>query len=194
LIKNPCDGIRRIKIPERQPIFYSKKEFRKLLEVIDQEDIRDLVIFAVNTGLRSMELIKLQLNQINFNERLVTLDNRNHITKSKRIRTIPLNDMALEIIQKRKPNIKQVIFTMNGKEYKQDVLSKTFKKYVRKAKLNDKLNFHSLRHTFASWLVQAGVDIFRIQRLLGHADISTTQIYVHLRRDDLKSSVNCITI
>ena len=100
--------------------------------------------------------------------------------------------MAFETIEKRLPNVAQEIFTINGKSIQQDLFSKNFKKYVRKAKLNDKLNFHSLRHSFASWLVQAGVDVFRIQRLLGHADISTTMIYAHLRKDDLKVSVNTI--
>ena len=56
--------------------------------------------------------------------------------------------------------------------------------------LNPQLNRHSLRHTFASWLVQAGVSIFEVSKLLGHSDIRVTEIYSHLRAEDLLNSVN----
>ena len=192
LLNNPCKGIKRFKLPERQPLFYSKEDFKKLIDVIDNEDLKDLVLFAVNTGLRQMELIMLEWRQINFKDKFLTLDNNNgHITKSKRIRTIPLNSACIEILQKRYES-KSVhnVFTINSEPINQGWLSRDFKHYVLNAGLNPKLNFHSLRHTHASWLVQSGVSIYIIQQLLGHADISTTAIYAHLRRDDLQSAVN----
>ena len=78
------------------------------------------------------------------------------------------------------------IFTQYGEAIDADKLSRFFKRYVLRAKVNPKLNFHSLRHTFASWLVQKGVSIYVVSRLLGHSDVKTTQIYAHLRQDDLK--------
>lgn len=66
------------------------------------------------------------------------------------------------------------------------------KKYVRGAKLNDRLNFHALRHTFATWLVQKGVSIYIVSKLLGHADVKTTQIYAHLQTNDLREVVDQI--
>jgi site-specific recombinase XerD len=81
------------------------------------------------------------------------------------------------------------VFTLFDKPIDQGWLSRDFKHYVLNAGLNPKLNFHSLRHTYASWLVQAGVSIYIIQQLLGHADISTTAIYSHLRREDLTIAV-----
>jgi integrase len=191
LLTNPCKGIKRFKLPERQPLFYTKEDFKKLLDVIEDEDLKDLVIFAVNTGLRQMELIMLEWRQINLTEKFLTLDNNNgHITKSKRIRTIPLNSACVEILQKRFANkISQNVFTLIDKPIDQGWLSRDFKHYVVNAGLNPKLNFHSLRHTYASWLVQAGVSIYIIQQLLGHADISTTAIYSHLRREDLTIAV-----
>ena len=193
LLTNPCKGIKRYKLPERQPLFYSKEDFSKLIDAIDNQDLKDLVLFAVNTGMRQMELITLEWRQINFDENFLTLDNQVHITKSKRIRTIPLNSTCIEIVKRRlatAPNDCKNVFTFSGIPIEQKWLSKKFKTYVIKAKVNNKLNFHSLRHTNASWLVQSGISIYLVSKLLGHADIKTTEIYAHLRREDLRNAVN----
>ncbi|MHB9012514.1 MAG: tyrosine-type recombinase/integrase [Ignavibacteriaceae bacterium] len=195
LIENPSKDIKRIKTPEILPKFFSKVEFQKLLDIIDKTDLKDLVIFAVNTGLRQSELLNLRFKQINFNDKSVILDNQGHITKSKKVRTVPLNDIALNIIHKRYAgDLNNVVFTLEGSPIKQDFIVHKFKKYVRLAEINPKLNFHSLRHTFASWLVQKGVSIFKVSKLLGHADVTTTQIYAHLNNEDLKGSVDLLNL
>ncbi|OQY69563.1 MAG: hypothetical protein B6D44_17650 [Ignavibacteriales bacterium UTCHB2] len=190
LVENPCKGIKRFKLPERQPIFYTKEDFKKLLAVIDDEDLRELVLFAANTGLRQMELITLEWRQINLDENILVLDNQGHVTKSKRIITIPLNSTCVEILQKRLKRNEENVFTLFDKPIDQGWLSRNYKTYVLKAELNSKLNFHSLRHSYASWLVQAGVSIYVVSKLLNHADIKTTEIYAHLRRDDMRTAVN----
>ena len=190
LIENPCKNIKKIKVPQKLPLYYSQSDFEKLMEAITNEDIKDLVIFAVNTGMRQMELIKLQWDQIDFEKEIVILDNQNHITKGKRVRTIPLNSKALNVLEKRRLNRKgKIVFTLNGNTMRQVYLSQVFGEYVEDAEINIKLNFHSLRHTFASRLVQKGVSIYEVSKLLGHADIKTTQIYAHLRSDDLRNAV-----
>ncbi len=189
LKSNPLSRIKRINVPEKLPTFFTQDEFSKLLNVIDKEDVKDLVIFAVNTGLRQSELLNLQFRLVNFGNRTIILDNQTHITKSKRIRSVPLNETAFNIVQKRNDARYQNVFTLRESGIKQDWIVHNFKKYVLKAKLNPKLNFHSLRHTFASWLVQSGISIYEVSKLLGHADIKTTQIYAHLRTDDLRNAV-----
>lgn len=191
LLENPCKGVKKIKTPQKLPIFYSEEDFIKLLSVIDSKDISDLAIFAVNTGMRQMELLKLEWNQINMLDKIVILDNQHHVTKGKRVRTIPLNAKAFEVLQTRDKN-KTIVFNYNGLPMSQDFLSHKFATYVKRAGINNKLNFHSLRHTFASWLVQAGVSIYEVSKLLGHSDIKTTQIYAHLRGDDLRRSVELL--
>ena len=140
-----------------------------------------------------MELLTLQWDQINFRDKLLTLDNRNHLTKSKKIRTIPLNIASMQIIVERESKkTSKNVFTYLDNAITQDQISKVFKKYVLKAKINPQLNFHSLRHTFASWLVQKGVSIYHVSKLLGHSDIKTTEIYSHLRAEDLRSAVEML--
>lgn len=77
---------------------------------------------------------------------------------------------------------------------KEDFVSKTFKRYVRLSGLNPALHFHSLRHSFATWLVQDGVSIYAIKELFGHADVKTTQVYSDLQPEQLHSTVNRISI
>ena len=190
LLENPSKTIKSIKPPERLPVFFSKSEFKKLLGAIDLKDIKDLVILACNSGLRQSELINLTFKQVNFKDRTIILDNQQHVTKSKKVRTVPLNNTAFSVIENRYTGIMEdLIFTINNEPIKQDFLVHKFKKYVRSTDINQSLKFHSLRHTFASWLVQEGVSIFKVSKLLGHADVSTTQIYAHLKQEDLKDSV-----
>jgi site-specific recombinase XerD len=193
LTTNPCTGIKRFKIPEKLPLYFSQAELAKLLANIDNADLRDVAMFAVNTGLREMEIISLTWDQIDLPGRVVILSNQSHVTKSSRVRNVPLNKTAMDVLMQRKgAGDGSLVFTYKGRRIHQNHFSGKFKKYILRSGLNPKYNFHSLRHTFASWLVQAGVSIYEVSKLLGHADIKTTQIYAHLRSDDLRRSVELL--
>ncbi len=99
---DPSKGIKSVKPPERLPLFYREEEFERLINVMDSQDFRDLTIFAANTGLRQKELIELTWRNIDLNTRTLTLDNVGFITKSRRVRSVPLNDMAYSILLSRK--------------------------------------------------------------------------------------------
>jgi len=174
------------------PVFFSREDFNKLISVIDNQDLKDLIIFALHTGCRQMELLTAEWNQVDFERYLLILDNRNHITKSKKIRSIPLNKTAIEVVLRRKEinSYNQKIFIHKGRELIPKRVQNNFRKYIKEASLNPKLNFHSLRHTFASWLVQRGVSIYEVSKLLGHSDIKITQVYAHLGEQDLRNSVD----
>jgi integrase/recombinase XerD len=190
LSENLCLGIRTPKVPEKMPLFLSRDEFQILLSVIDNADIADLVTFAVNTGCRQGEVISLLWSQVNLDERRLILDNRAYMTKSKRVRTIPLNKTVIELLKRRKEkSSNEFVFTLEGKEVDTNRMNKLFKKYVKKAKLNPSLHYHNLRHSFASWLVMQGVSLYQVQRLLGHQTSSVTQIYAHLTNDNLAATV-----
>jgi len=190
---NPCNSIKRIKLPEKQPKFFSREEYDKLLAVIDDKQFADMVEISANTGLRQMELITLKWEHVNLDGGMITLNNHGHITKGKKIRSIPLNKIALGIFANLIPNKKcEYVFSTSNEKLKPNYVTKKFKSFVRKAQVNPQLNWHSLRHSFASWLVQAGVGIYQISKLLGHADIKTTQIYAHVRAEDLRASINLL--
>lgn len=192
--KNPLDKIKRIKVPEKQPLFFTKKEFAKVCKAISRKkeyDLLDLTIFAIYTGLRRGELLNLKWNQINIDSKLLFLNNSDFITKSKRIRTVPLSKKAIAVL-KRRNRIDEFVFNRNGEKFDGDYVTHKFKKYVIDAEINNKLHWHSLRHTFASWLVQKDVPIQKVSMLLGHSDLSTTQIYAHLTVNDLQESVSVL--
>ncbi len=178
---NPCNGIKPVKPPEKLPLFFSKEDYKTFINIVDNIELKNIFNLAVNTGLREGELSALTPAQIDYKRGLIILDNHSHVTKTDRIRSIPLNSVALESLK-----------DFGGFDYKGDRLRKAFKKYLRKTKLNPALHFHSLRHTFASWLVQAGVSLYEVSKLLGHTNIKTTQIYAHLAPGNLRGAVERI--
>lgn len=187
---NPVTNAIRFRLPEKMPKFMTKLEVDKLLGACDN-DYKDLINFAVNTGLRQAEIISLKISQIDFGNKFVILDNENHITKSKKVRSIPLNDSALASVIYRVPLADGTIFYDSLKPFNDRMMQKKLRIIFDSVGLH-KYSFHSLRHTFASWLVQAGVSIFVVKELLGHSDIKTTMIYAKLNQDNLRDSVNRI--
>ncbi|MBK7105812.1 MAG: site-specific integrase [Ignavibacteriae bacterium] len=191
--KNYFTDIPNFRIPEKQPKFFTKNEYQLLFNSVTELWFRDIIEIAYNTGMRQMEILTLNWNQVDLPNKSITLDNQNYINKSKRVRQVYLSKRACEIINRLyKFKNCDLLFHNNFKEFKQDHISKKFKKHVRRLEINQSLNFHSLRHSFASRLVQNGVSIYHVSKLLGHADIKTTEIYAHLRAEDLKESVEML--
>jgi site-specific recombinase XerD len=112
------------------------------------------------------------------------------------MRIIPLNDTSLYLLQSRQgKDASGYVFSLNGKPIFADWITHLFKRYVRAANLsNQDIHFHSLRHSFASWLAQDGTSVYVIKDLLGHSDVKTTQIYSHLQPESLHSEVNKISV
>jgi site-specific recombinase XerD len=195
--ENPFQKSSQIKVPERLPVFMSKTEFIKLLFVVKEPELKDLYLFAVMTGLRLGEILNLQWNSIDMERRLIMLLNSAHFsTKSGKCHAIPMNDAVYEILSRRFliRIASDYVFHRKGRQLQESYVSHKFKKYIRQLGLNEKLHFRSLRHTFASWLVQDGVSLYEVQKLLGHSNISVTQFYGHLQPERLHSTVNRISI
>ena len=85
-----------------------------------------------------------------------------------------------------------IFYRIRGIKLNEDYVRKNFKAAVRDAGLNDNIHFHTLRHSFASRLIQKGASLFVVKELLGHEDMKTTQIYSHLRTDDLITAINLL--
>lgn len=183
-----------IKIAKQPPVFMSQEEFDKLLGLVPNQNLRDLYAVAGNTGLRLSEILNLKWSNISLSKKQIAVVNTEEFTtKSGRSRIVPMNQSVFEILTRRNGRQSQESFVFcksNGFRYHRDYVSHRFKKYVRRAKLNDKYHFHILRHSFASWLALKEVPIFSIQQLLGHASVNTTLQYAHLSSSVLHSAVD----
>ena len=156
----------------------------------------DAVRFAVGSGLRRGELCALRWGAVDIPGRMIHVRNADGFTtKSGRERAVPLVGEAYVVAvrldaerDERGLPFDRRAFVLSGADggpLNGSYASKRFRKYRRLAKLPEEVNFHSLRHTFASWWVQRGGDLYRLKEVLGHADIQTTMKYAHLRRESL---------
>lgn len=196
ITENQFLHVSRPKVAESRPVYFTAEQFEKLLKVIYDPEIRDISILAVSTGMRLSEIINLRWQDVDFNRRLINIVNRNGFTtKTKKNRSIPINRSLLEVLVIRENAAQNhLVFHDRFKPWRDTKLSKKFKDYVRKAKLPEGLRFHSLRHTFASWLVQRGVSLYEVSRLLGHSTVKMSEKYAHLQTNELHDTINKIAI
>ena len=105
-----------------------------------------------------------------------------------------MNMKTLQILTERQLSFSgsERVFTYQGKPVKQLFISHKFKKLVRKSGNNPQLSFHSLRHSFATLLIQKGVPIYQVSKLLTHSDLRVTQIYTHLSEQNLRDAVGLL--
>jgi integrase len=186
-------------VPESSPVFFTKEDFQKLLNVIKQAWLKEAVVFTVLTGLRRGELINLRWQDVDLQRRvLIVQSNPTFKTKQGKKRTLPLNETAFHLLTlKHSHSIGEYVFMHNGKQIAEDWISQLFKRAVKdkEAGLNEKLHWHSLRSSFASWLVIDGVSIYAVSKLLGHSSVAITQKhYAHLATENLHNDVNKISI
>jgi len=197
LDSNPFEGVRLAGVPEREPLFFSPTDFEKLVACIKGNWLKEIVLFAVLTGMRRGELLNLRWQDVDLHTRTIQIHSTPTFrTKQDRKRAIPLNDRAFYLLQSRYgKDTSEYVFTLNGKQIFDGWLTHAFKKVVTRAKLGKEgLHFHSLRHTFASWLAQDGVSLYEVQKLLGHSSSSMTEVYSHLQPEQMHSTVNRIDI
>jgi len=197
LQSNPFSKQKLVSIPEASPLFFSKTDFQKLINAIKEGWLKEIVIFATLTGLRRGEIVNLHWSDVDLNRKTITVQSSPTFkTKNGKKRIVPLNDTAFYILQsKANKSLSELVFTLNEKPIFAEWLSHKFKWYVYDCKFReDRLHFHSLRHTFASWLVQDGVSLYEVQKLLGHSNIMVTQVYSHLQPEQLHNTVNRLQI
>jgi integrase len=189
LEKNPFKGIK-LRIPTNNPVFINKQELDLIIEKETNPTLKQIYLIAFYTGMRRGEIINLEWDDIDMNNKLIKVRNKDGFTtKSKKERIIPMNDLILDLLSNL-TNSPGYIFLKQGNRFNPTYVCRAFKKCVRLAKMNDDIHFHTLRHSFASALAQKGVNLYIIQKLLGHSNFSTTQRYSHLKNDDLVKAIN----
>lgn len=194
---NPFLKIRLPKTYKEHPIFIAKSELDVILTSTQNHLLKEIFITAFYSGLRLGEIVNMKWNWIDLDRGIITvLHDENFVNKGKKDRIIPMVNAVKEIFLRQakcKTNSisSEFVFTrIPGIKFNEDYVSRKFKRAVRKANLSDKIHFHTLRHSFASNLVQSGIDLYVIKELLGHEDVRTTQIYSHLQRENLITAVN----
>ncbi|MGK5089788.1 site-specific integrase [Bdellovibrionota bacterium FG-2] len=164
--------------------------YPSLEEMIFVNCLKPMVEVSLNTGLRRGELFRVRWSDINWDLSNPVLTVRGSITKNGRTKTMPLNARAVEVLRSWANGSLQrdgLIFPgKNGKPF--DTLKTAWNKIIEDAKLVD-FRWHDLRHTFASRLVLAGVDLNTVRDLLGHKDIKMTLRYAHLSPKKLAEAV-----
>ncbi len=193
---NPARLISNPKLPRRLPGVMSGEEVERLLAAPDPSTSRGLrdramleLLYA--SGLRVSELVGLKITNINLEAGWVRT-----IGKGSKERMVPMGSKAQQSLKEylphsrpsllRKRSSSFLFVTSRGKPMSRQAFWKIIKRFSRLAGISKEVSPHSLRHSFASHLLEHGADLRSVQIMLGHADISTTQIYTHVTRERLK--------
>ena len=188
--------IKPIKIPKVRRKFLVKEKFQQLLSNCQCKDLYDIINMAFMTGMREAELIHLTWREVDLEEKTIVLDNQTHKTKNGEIRTVLLNSDAIDVIRERLINKHDnYVFTYNSKRWVVDTLIKKFTALVQQT-FGEKsgITFHTLRRSFATNLNREGTSGFSIMELMGHANYSTTQIYIQPTHGTLRGDVEKLSI
>ncbi|MBM3245131.1 MAG: tyrosine recombinase XerC [Candidatus Omnitrophica bacterium] len=191
---NPILSVASPKLDKHLPQFLTEEEVTKLIDAVipknqtDQLRFRDRAILETfySTGIRISELVGLDAQDIDFISCVVKVRG-----KGKKERMVPIGDHAVkairEYLEKRKKETSAVFLNKNGRRITDRGVRDIVDKYLRLASLREGVSPHTLRHSFATHLLNRGADLRSVQELLGHANLSTTQIYTHLTTERLKS-------
>ena len=193
---NPFAEVQQARVVEQQPAFFSKDGFGKLLATVTEQWLRELIVFAVSTGMRQAETLNLRWQDIDLGRKLIHIQsNPTFKTKQGKTRTIPMNEVVHAMLSsKAERSTSEYVFTRKGRRIGESYLTHSFKECRENAGLDERLHWHSLRHTHASWLVQNGVSLYEVQKLLGHSSSRVTEVYSHLEPDQMHETVNRLQI
>ena len=161
LSENPFKKIKTPKVSKSFPVFISEIELKTILENTEEAYLKDLFITTFYTGMRIGEVLNMKWSWIDLKEKLITVQcSQSFTTKSKKERIIPINSTLQIILRNRFPKVVSItnnefVFSkLPGIKLNDNFISKQFKKSVREAKLEERIHFHTLRHSFASLLAQ----------------------------------------
>ncbi|MFZ1083107.1 MAG: site-specific tyrosine recombinase XerD [Candidatus Kryptoniota bacterium] len=199
---DPTANLDRPKPSKKLPVVLSKDDIERLIESPDIKTdlgIRDRAIIETlyATGTRVSELVNLKKRDLIKSENVIRV-----FGKGSKERIVPIGDIALEWIErydssvrskleKRRPGGSDFLFlNFRGGRLSRISVWRMLQKYARDANIKKQIHPHTLRHTFATHLLEGGADIRAVQEMLGHSDIGTTQIYLHLDRNYLKDVID----
>ena len=194
---NPTQLLEPPKISKKLPKVLSVQEINEIINSVKVENsmgYRDKAILETlySAGLRVSELCSLEMNNILFDSAMLRV-----VGKGNKERYVPLGDKAIKLINDyckyirsalvdKKKSDGNVFLSKNGKQLTRMTIFNIMKKWARISGINKDISPHTFRHSFATHLLEGGADLRAVQEMLGHSDISTTQIYTHLDNEYLK--------
>lgn len=197
ITKNPARLLETPRLSVKLPGALSQREMKLLLsqpDVTNPRGQRDWAMLEIlyATGLRVSELVGLKMVNINLETGYVRV-----IGKGSKERIVPMGEKAIEALRdymttgrfqfiKKNTNPPFLFLTSRGRQITRQGFWKVIKKYGKEAAIKKEITPHSIRHSFATHLLEGGADLRSVQTMLGHADIATTQIYTHVTREWLK--------
>ena len=187
LKKDPTSAIKRPKREKRLPTVLTKKEVMELFQSINTKKSKLMITFLYSTGMRVSEVTSLKIDDMDYDDKIGHI--RQGKGKKDRIFNIPkfLLTRLRSYSDKQKEMGGTYMFSGRaGKKMSERNVQKIVKKATEKAGIKKEVHPHTLRHSFATHLLENEIDIRKIQELLGHADLSTTQIYTHVSPEELK--------
>jgi len=184
VLKNPIDLPKRIQIPKSLPVVLTKEEVQKLLGALKNPKHVLLLELLYSSGMRVSEVVNLKVKDFELDAGIGWI--RSGKGAKDRFFIIPekLKPKLSEFFKDKKPE--DYVFNGANEKYSVRTVQAIVSKAAKLANINKKISPHTLRHSFATHLLEAGVDIRKIQELLGHADLSTTQIYTKVSAKELK--------
>ena len=195
--KDPTEQLSQPKLEKKLPVFLNIQEVEKLLEAPSSSSLfgqrdRAMLELLYSCGLRVSELINLSYHNINLKEEFIRIHG-----KGNKERVLPMGEIAIDYLMKYETNARPVLlkngqsdsyFLSNrGSAMSRQNFFYIIKAYANQVGIDKPLSPHSLRHAFATHLVQKGADLRSVQLMLGHSDISSTQLYTHIQNAQLKA-------
>lgn len=194
LPKNQINGMKKYKSQVLPPKFLSKEQIQAVLKAAKGEVLYNGIVIAIYTGMRLGEIKRLKKEDFDLTKNSVTV----HLSKSGRFRVIPIHKDLKKLLAASLGRLKpgQLVFDQikNKRRVWRRICLRAGCYDVTEGKQNNKIKtpnigWHTFRHTFASHLIMAGLDLVTVSKYLGHADIKTTMIYSHLSQDHLQEGI-----
>lgn len=195
--KNPTEKLYSVKKSRKLPSVLTFEEIEKILQAIKVDDLlglrdRAIIELLYSSGLRVSELLNLKITDLFFDEEVIRV-----FGKGSKERLVPVGQSAIywvneylknsrPIIEKKTKSQNYVFLNKRGTKLSRMGIWKIINFYAKEAGIKKEIHPHTFRHSFATHLLEGGADLRAVQEMLGHADISTTQIYTHIDREYIK--------
>jgi integrase/recombinase XerD len=172
------------KVPKKLPTVLTKEEVKKIIDSIENEKHKLIVMMLYSSGLRLSELINLKVKDLELNERVGWV----RTGKGEKDRMFIISEKLVEKLRDFIKGKNPDDYVFNGRKgmLSPRSVEKIVAIAVKKTGINKKVSVHTFRHSFATHLLEAGENIRKIQELLGHASLNTTQVYTHISKEELK--------